>query len=218
MSKAKSRPAISIRVPNSEPGITMTVEAATMDDEPIIKILNKKTGTTNTLPYADRGVLDNDSFRLIDYDIQEEREKYRIKLYHPMNYLSDLVSSPAINDYATSWSNHALETLVRSQDKDKTPSSSNYEKYIPYLVWRKASPSQWGEPQYQAEEGERRNTKVRLPSGQNGWVLYLTGLERLPLGFAKWNDEANIIKLAESMYNADSLKNKALKLYPEQAI
>ena len=224
MAKVKDSSVVLGRVLSLDPDISITVEAKTVEDEPIIKISNKKTGTQSTLPYADISIFNNDSVRLVDYEIQEKqsvsrkkRSVSRISLYHPMNYVADLVSSPGVNDYTTSRFYAALETLVRSQDEDKTPFNSNYEKYIPYLVWDEEKSNQIDDFQDFNSDKARRASRVPIKWNQSGWVLYLTGLDELPLGFAEWNDEAGIIKLAKSMYKVEVLKKKALKLYPEQA-
>lgn len=75
------------------------------------------------------------------------------------------------------------DCLILSKDADK----EGY--FIPYIVWRRENPD--------------------LQRLEDGWALYLTGLDLVQLDFVKWYDIAGIKALALKMANSETLKAQA---------
>lgn len=88
---------------------------------------------------------------------------------------------------------YAPETIILEKDADHKKN----EKYIPYLTWREEDPDK---------------------GITDGWDLYLSGFDDLPISSAVWNDEGGIRKLASSMLEVENLKTMLALLRPDESI
>lgn len=182
----------------------ISIEAETLEGEPVLKVTNEKTLEAYSIPYS-LAIYLHDEFLAIDStfleknrEIEEGLSSKRKARYNPLEIEKDLMKLDSELDGSFQLKSfRGVETksgLILKKDQDIVSG----KPYVPFLSWHE-EPIDY------------------IPKGTHGWRLYLTGFADGMIGFAPWNDEEAIRKLVDSMRDVEALKVIASLVYPDTA-
>lgn len=205
----KTAPLISIKVKSERENNTrITAEVKDLFSEPMIKVRNKVTKKSNKIPLEFAIELNPTLFKDVEKELRGTLSKERRKLYNPKDLMQGLLYGeqyyPAVKKTEPKgfgrisapgfyFDLNSPKTIILEKDAKHEVN----QKYIPYLAWR----------------DENLNDGIT-----DGWDLYLSGFDDLPIASAEWSNEGEIRKLANLLFEVEDLKAMLALLRPDESI